>query len=148
MCCGLLMAWQADGELGERAGFALDRDRAAMLLGDDVVADRQAEPGALAGRLGREERLEQPGPVFRRDADAVVVYPDLDHIAEIARPHLQHRTVSVSGLPAAFARGIKAVADQVYQNPGHVLRHHLDWRKVRVEVALHRDVEALVLGAG
>src|SRR5438067_1980101 len=114
MYWGWLMAGQADGKLGERAGFALDPDRAAMLLGDDVVADRQSEPGAFAGRLGREKRLEQAGAVFRRDANAVVVYPDLDHIAEIARPHLQHQTVSVSGLPAALARGVKAVADQVY----------------------------------
>jgi hypothetical protein len=54
----LLAAWQPHGELGECARFALHGDRAAMLLGDDVVADR-AEPGAFAGRLGGEERLEQ-----------------------------------------------------------------------------------------
>jgi len=30
-----------------------------MLLRDDVVGDRQAEAGALAGWLGGEERLEQ-----------------------------------------------------------------------------------------
>ena len=39
--------------------FAVDIDRAAVLLRDDVPADRQAEPGALAGRLGRKERLKQ-----------------------------------------------------------------------------------------
>ena len=43
---------------------AVDLDRAAMLLGDDVVADREAEAGAFAGRLGREERLEQACPVI------------------------------------------------------------------------------------
>src|SRR3979411_2931867 len=34
-------------------------ERAAVLLGDDVRADRQAEPGAFAGGLGYNERLEQ-----------------------------------------------------------------------------------------
>ena len=49
MCCCLLVAWQADGEPGERPLLA-HRDRAAVLLRDDVVADRQTQPGALAGR--------------------------------------------------------------------------------------------------
>ena len=55
-----------------------------MLLGDNVVADRQAQPGSLAGRLGREERLEQLVAKLRRDAGAVVAYRDLDRIAQIA----------------------------------------------------------------
>ena len=29
-----------------------------MLLDDDVVTDREAEPGAFSGRLRREERIE------------------------------------------------------------------------------------------
>src|SRR6266446_7831137 len=76
---------QADRELGELAGNAVDFDRAAMLLGDDVVADRQAEAGALAGRLRREEGLEQFVTMFGRDPGAVVAHPDLDFVAEIAR---------------------------------------------------------------
>jgi hypothetical protein len=35
---------------------ALDLDRSAMLLRDDVVADRQAEPRPFAGWLGREKK--------------------------------------------------------------------------------------------
>jgi hypothetical protein len=50
---------QADREFGELAKRTVDLDRSAMLLRDDVIADRKAEAGALAGRLGREERLEQ-----------------------------------------------------------------------------------------
>src|SRR5215472_8280608 len=46
---------QPHRELGEVTDFAIDRDGAAVLLGDDLVADRQPKPGALAGRLGREE---------------------------------------------------------------------------------------------
>ena len=55
---------------------------AAVLLRDDVVADRQAEAGALAGRLGGEERLEQLVPDLGRNADAVVAHADLDRVAE------------------------------------------------------------------
>ena len=65
-------ARQAHGELGERAHLAVDLDRTAVLLRDDVVADRQAEPSALTGRLGREERLEQFVPDLGRNAGPVV----------------------------------------------------------------------------
>jgi hypothetical protein len=50
---------QPHRELGEVADFALDGDRAAVLLGYDRVAYRQAKPGAFARRLGCEEGLEQ-----------------------------------------------------------------------------------------
>jgi hypothetical protein len=50
---------QSNREFGEIAGLAIGCDCAAMLLGHDVVANREAETSALAGRLGREERLEQ-----------------------------------------------------------------------------------------
>ena len=46
-------------ELGKRAETAIDGDYAAMLLGDDVPADRQTKTGAFTGRLGREERPKQ-----------------------------------------------------------------------------------------
>jgi len=81
-------AGQADREFGEIIDLAIDLDRAAVLLGHDVVADRETEAGALAGRLGREERLEQPVAQFGRDANAVVADADLDSGAEIARRHL------------------------------------------------------------
>jgi hypothetical protein len=55
-------SWQPHRELGEVTGFAVDRDGAAVLLRYYLVADRQPKPGALAGRLGREERLEQLPP--------------------------------------------------------------------------------------
>ena len=55
---GGLLARQADDELGEFVRSAVDLDRAAVLLGDDVVADRQAQSRAFAGRLGGKERLK------------------------------------------------------------------------------------------
>ena len=54
---------QPHRKLGEVTEFAIDRDGAAVLLSYDLVADRQSKPGALAGRLGREEGLEQLVPV-------------------------------------------------------------------------------------
>src|SRR5262249_24759499 len=65
-------ARQAHRELGEGARLALDRDGAAMLLRDDVPADRETEPGAFAGRLGREERLEQFVATFWRHPPPLV----------------------------------------------------------------------------
>ena len=74
--------------------------RAAVLLRYDLVADRQPKPGALAGRLGREERLEQLIPVFRRNADAIVAHPDLNAFAELAGRDLQCRAESAVALAA------------------------------------------------
>src|SRR6266851_242590 len=88
---GLRAARQADREFGELTDPAVDLDRAAMLLGDDIPADREAEPGAFAGGLGRNEGLEQFVPDLRRDAGAVVAHPHFDRVAELARSHLECR---------------------------------------------------------
>ena len=53
------------------ADLALDVDAAVVLL-DDGVADGQAQPGALADALGREERIEDAGAVLGPDARARV----------------------------------------------------------------------------
>src|ERR1700676_996528 len=103
---------QAEGELGERAGLAIDRDRDALLLRDDVVADREPEARALARRLRREEGLEEPIAVFGWDADTVVAQLNLDRVAQIPRPHRQHRAEPTIGLALALGGGIEAVADQ------------------------------------
>src|SRR5712691_6811190 len=57
----------------------------------DVVADREAQPGALSGWLCREERLEQLVLDLGRDAGAVVTHPHLDRIAVVARCHREDR---------------------------------------------------------
>src|ERR1041384_8785819 len=80
ICAGLPSSGQGDRELGELAGLAVYHYRPPMLLSDDVVADRQPEPGAFASRFSREERLEQLVAVLGRDADTVVTHPDLDSI--------------------------------------------------------------------
>src|SRR5215470_17760430 len=110
----MTVARQAYRELGEFAGFAVDLDRAAVLLRDDVVADREAQSGALAGRLGREKRLKQLVPDFGRDTGAVVAHPDLDSVAPIAGRHLEGRAIAGLAVAAgALGGGVKAVADEV-----------------------------------
>ena len=51
-------AGKYDPELGKLTGSGANVDRAGMLLDDDVMADRQAKPGTLARRFGREEGRE------------------------------------------------------------------------------------------
>src|SRR5271165_2653040 len=122
-------ARQINSELGKLAELAVDGDRTAVLLHNDVVADRQAEPGALAGRLGGEKRLEQFVPDVGRNPNAVVADADLDRVTEIARRHLQRRAeVRCDTVALAFGRRVKAVCEQVEE--------------------IERDVELLVLGAG
>src|SRR5215469_11968968 len=57
--CRLVSAGQSNRELREIADLAVDSNRTAMLLGLDVVADREAKAGAFASRLGREEWLKE-----------------------------------------------------------------------------------------
>src|SRR5581483_3215116 len=145
----LAVAGQADRELGERPFLAVDRDRAAMLLRDDVVADREAEPGAFAGRLGREEGLEQLVADLSRDAGAVVAHLDLDRGAVVMRRDAEDRPKPGLAIGAgALVGGVEAVAEEVEEHPGDVLRHQLERFRRRVEIAFERDVEGLVLRPG
>ena len=110
--CRPVSARQSNGELGKLAELAGDSNRAAMLLGNDVVADREAKTGALAGRFRREEWLEQLVFNLGRNAGAVVAYADLDRIAEILRGHLQSRLeVRIISLPLAFGGRVKPIAE-------------------------------------
>jgi len=88
-----------------------------MLLRDDVPADRQAEPGAFTGRLGREERLKQLFARLGPDAGAVVAHPDLDLGTKLVCDHLEARLeCRITRLLGALVRGVKPVADQVQEN--------------------------------
>src|SRR4029077_7755071 len=93
---------------------AINSDRAAVLLGHDVIADREAKPRAFAGRLGGEERLEQLVSDLGCNAGAVVADADLDRIAEISRRDLQSGLeFRVVSLLLAFGGGVETVSDQV-----------------------------------
>src|ERR1051325_3096565 len=71
---------QINVDRGSLAHNALDRDRAAALLGQSVDLG-QSESGALALLLCREERLKHLGEHLLADADTVVDYRDPDKIA-------------------------------------------------------------------
>src|SRR5262249_37142496 len=143
-CCGA--AGHPDLEFGELAGAAVDGDGTAVLLDNDVVADGRAEAGPLARRLGREERGEELLAHLRRHADAVVAHPDLYLVADVARRHAEDGPV-IGALAVALPLrgGVESIAEEVEEDPGDVLRHHLDRLDVLIEVALKRDVEGLIL---
>ena len=92
------MARQPYRELAEFADRAVYGDAAAVLLGHDVVADRQAETGAFARWLGGEEWLEQFVPDVGRNADAIVTDADLHRVTQVAGCDL-----SVGSKPASAA---------------------------------------------
>src|SRR6516162_2190723 len=143
MCCGLLLAGQANDEFSELALTAVDFDCATMLLADDVIADRQAEPGAFTSRLARDKGLEQFVPDLRRDAAAVVAHPNFNSVAEIAGRYSQRRPkVRAGAVALPFGSRIKAVAKQVEKHPGHFLRRQLGRCETAVKVALQNDVAA------
>src|SRR5262249_51627836 len=141
-------AGQPHCELGEVSDFAVDRGGAALLLRDDLVADRQPKAGALAGGLGREERLEQFLPVFRRNADAIVAHPDLDAFAELAGRDLEGRAETAIALAVTLVGGIEAIAYEVQEHANQLLGYDVHRCETAVEVALQHDIEALVLRTG
>src|SRR5215472_4993645 len=143
--CRLVSTGQSNGELSELTDPAIDSDRAAMLLGHDVIADREAEASAFTRRLGREERLKELVFDLRWDTDAIVADSDFDHIAEIARRHPQSRLeVRVASLPLAFSGGIEAITEKVQTDTGNILGYEFDWGCRSGVIALQRDVEALI----
>src|ERR1700740_2984950 len=79
--CGRMGA-QEDGEDRADPGCALDLEESAMVV-EDVLDDRQAEPGAahLAGarRVDPVESFGQPGQVLARDSLAPVAHGYADH---------------------------------------------------------------------
>ncbi len=58
---------EKDAESRSRAEDAFDLD-APVMLGNNAVGNRQAQPGSFANFLGGEEWFKQPVHVFGRDA--------------------------------------------------------------------------------
>jgi len=119
-----------------------------MLFDDDVVADRKAKTGAFAGRLRGEKRIENLLLHLGRNAGAVVPDPDLDLVAEVSGRGGHGRLKAVVALLAVALRcRIKAVGDEVEQDPRNLLREGVDRAGGWIERALQGDVEALLLGS-
>jgi hypothetical protein len=73
---------------------------------------------------------------------------DLDPLAEIARRHLERRLeIRLARLAPALVGGIEAVAKQVEEDAGDILRHELNGGRIYVQLALQVNVEILVLAA-
>src|SRR5258706_8742353 len=70
-----------DAKSGALADLAFDFNPALVLF-DNAVNGGKAEAGALADVLGGEERLEDAGDVFLRDAAAGVGFADADEGAD------------------------------------------------------------------
>ena len=89
-----------------------------MLLDDDIVTQRKAEPGPFTGRLRRKKRIEHLFPDFGRDAGAVVTDSNFDAVAEIPSSGGQGGLV-IAAVRFGLALGcrVEAVGDQVEQRP-------------------------------
>src|SRR5215813_7595057 len=72
----MIVAWQGNDELREFAEPGFDVDSSAMLLDDDVMGHREAEPRSLSGWLGGEKGIEHLLFHLGRDTAAVVANPD------------------------------------------------------------------------
>src|SRR6478735_8434687 len=76
-------ARQYHSDFRKFARLGIDLDRAAMLLHDDVVTDREPKPCALSGGFRREEWIEHLLPDVGRNAGAVVADPDFNAVAKV-----------------------------------------------------------------
>ena len=94
-------------ESSPAAAAALAGDGTAMRL-DNVLGDRQAEPGALA--LGRKERVEDARANVLRDAAAAVV-----HVDEDAHPLGADADVDRAAARHRFARVAQKVQERLAQ---------------------------------
>src|SRR6516164_1379488 len=111
---GAVVARQGNGELSECAGLGVDIDAAAMLLDNDIMCHRQAEPCPFPGWFGGEEGIEHLRSHLGRDAGTVVANPDFDRFAEVPGGRTQDRLEGVIirfGL--ASYRSIKPIGNKV-----------------------------------
>src|SRR5690606_41261434 len=99
---GYCVLGKTDGEARAFPFAAGDRDGTAQHLADEIVDDVQPQPGAARAALGGEERVEDLGQEFFRDAVAVVAEIDGD----AAGPRLRHPDTDAAGLLAAPAAGL------------------------------------------
>src|SRR6516162_11747194 len=112
------------------------------------MAHGQPEPGAFAGGFRCEKRVENLIPDFRWNARTIVADADLYLFAEISCHYLQLGFEAIAGCHGALGCRVKSVRDQVQEYPGDLLRVNIRNSGRRIEIALQRDVETLLLCAG
>src|SRR5262249_42604045 len=101
---------QPDREHGASPDLGVESERAAVALDDRRAGDRQALAGALAERLGREERLEHALADLGRDPGAAIGDGDLDAVAFAARGDPDRAARAVTG--ALVADRVRRVDDE------------------------------------
>ena len=103
------MTWPGQRELKCRAVIAVvDGPQTAAVSFDDRMADGQSHPHAFG--LGREERIENPSLVFRRDADTGVADGD-EHFIGVLHPGRDHEKPRPAG---DAAHCFNAIQDQIH----------------------------------
>src|SRR4029450_12947907 len=99
---------------------------------NDVVTDREPEPGSFSGRLRCEERVEHLLFHFRRNTGAVV--PNLDFNTVPKAPCRSHKGWLIAfaiSLRSPLCCRIKAVRDQVQKHPRDILRKYVSCSRGR-----------------
>src|SRR5579862_8827118 len=100
---------QNNPKFGELAGLGIDLYGPAMLLDDDVMADREPKPRTFTRWLGGEKRIEHLLLHVGRYAGAVVANADFDAVAEVlGRSSEDGLVIAAIGLGFALGGGIKA----------------------------------------
>ena len=138
---------RARQEHAERRAFPdlrLELDAAVVLL-DDAEHRREAEAGALADVLGREERLEDVLARDVVDAGAVVDDREADVVTgrdiELARElRVDVRVRGLDDQLAAFGHRVARVDHEVREDLLDLARVRVDAIQVRLEVRVQRDV--------
>ncbi len=85
-----LVTWDEEGNRGSGAFLAFHLQKAAHLL-DTAQHLAEAEAGAFAGRLGREERIASPRQYVLRHSTSVIDHLNLAICFGIQRIGVQRR---------------------------------------------------------
>src|SRR5262245_20180168 len=105
-----------------------------MLLDDDIVTDREPEPGSFSGRLRCEERVEHLFFYFRWNTRTVVADPNFHTIAKAScRGHQSWFIAIPISLGPTLCCRIEAVRDQVQKHPRDILRKYVGLPSGRIE---------------
>src|ERR1035437_1152210 len=121
---------QYDLKLSEESGLRLDIDAATMLFHDDVVAHRQAKPGAFARGFGRKEWVEYLRFDLFRDTGSIIANTDFNLVSKVLR------------------RGVEPVRYEIEKNSRDLLRIDFSHADGRIEVTLEVHTEACLFCSG
>src|SRR5215467_3369786 len=118
-----------------------------MLLDNNIVTDGQTKSGAFAGRLGREEGIEYLFLHVWRNAGAIVPDCYFDTVTQVSGcGNKSWLIVAVIGFCCPLGRSVKAIGDQIEQNPSDILRKQIDLAGGWIKQPLQGDGETLLLG--